>query len=120
MTDLATLAASLARLERQVGILVARLPDRGADARLGPFLRACHDFCDDGAWTCHELLLDARAGARRDLLIALDTIIGDATDPTKALGRFLQRHDDVAAGGYRLTRVKREGNVWLYAVSGES
>lgn len=90
------------------------------DRRLQAFLVAWHEYGGAAPWTAAEAVVESGRSRRRDLPAALAAIVGDATDPAKALGRFLQRHAGAAAGGYRLDRIKREGGVWVYAVSVES
>lgn len=114
MTDPALIAA-LERLERQVGILIARLPDRGADARLSPFLRAWYDYGRSAVWTASEVIDEARRAGLHDLLVILDDIVGDG-DPAKRLGCWLAKHAGAEADGYRLERHKLERGVWLWSV----
>ena len=123
MTDPAAdlILAELRLLRAEVRRLSLYHPahDRASEARLEAFLHACHDFSGAGAWTCSELLLDARRAGQRDLLAAIDTIVADATDPAKSLGRYLQQHADATVDGYRLHRCRREQGVWLYSVTRE-
>jgi hypothetical protein len=118
-TDALFLEGLLRRVLREELARERRSTVRTADRRLAGFLARVEAFCHAGAWTAAELLVDARDGRQYELMELLDAIVGDATDAPKALGRWLQRSADIEVDGRALVRVKREGNRWLYAVSGE-
>jgi hypothetical protein len=113
---------ALRREVRELRAIVGHLVrQRASDDRLGPLLAAIYAFAGPAPWTARELLADA-ARADKPLWLALAAIVGRA-DPGICLGRWLERHDGAAAGGYRLERLRREANAWLYVVrleSGES
>ena len=96
--DDAVLEALLRRVVREE---LARLPIVRTDARLEPFLQACHAYSLSSWWTCGELIADARRDRRRDLQQTIAAITGRA-DPARSLGRFLQRHEGAEVAGLRL------------------
>ena len=100
----------LVALRRRVAALEAIVQfsrrRENVDARLGPLLALIHAFAGTTAWTVGELLEDSRR-SDRDLWWALDAIVGDEGNVPIKLGRWLQRHEGVAADGLRLERVAR-------------
>jgi hypothetical protein len=102
--DFAFLEPLLRRVVREE---LARL-DRRTDARLEPFLEACHAYSLSSWWTCGELIADARRDRRRDLQQAIAQITGRA-DQARSLGRFLGPHESAEVSGLRL---ERAGRVW--------
>lgn len=101
--DFARLEALLRRVVREE--LAGH--DRATDARLEPFLQACHAYSLSSWWSTGELLADAHRDDRRDLLRIIGKITAGCADPARSLGKFCRRGEGITVAGLRLERSKR-------------
>jgi hypothetical protein len=111
-SEVAVLRRRVVALERAVGQIRQRRP---ADGRLGAILAAIKAFASSSAWTCGELVVDARRAAP-ELWMLLDAVSGGRGDLAVRLGIFFKRQEGVAVDGLILERVQRELGVWTYRV----
>ena len=84
--------------------------------RLTVFLHAVYEWRGSEPFTAGELVGEMRSD--RELLEALDAILGDTKNPAIKLGRWIERHADVTCDGLRIVRVSRRERAWVYMISG--
>ena len=108
--DLVAVLAELRALRRDVALLTRLTAARtGVDPeRAAALLPAIYAFARSSPWTAAELMDDARRAGRRDLLTALDAVVGERGDGAKRFGRWLEKHAGLETDCLRLARVKRE------------
>ena len=74
------------------------------------------EFTLNKPWPAGELIEDVRDGVMPFLEDIIDRIVGEDGSPAIKLGLWLEKHDGIEADGYRLDRVGKKRDVWLYTV----